>query len=183
MKLFTALSCAVLAAFAATSLPARADLRPPPIEFQRPKTPAAATFWLMASVNVMKSNDPALADKLCDPRGYHDNLVGGSGNPLASLFAQGGRKGWHLTDIGTAKLLPGGKGAIVHASVRDNTSNASLDEVWLLLIKTTDADGAARWLALGAGEELAQVDALATRFVRGLPLAPPPARPEAPVPE
>jgi|GEM_PF-3285284 len=189
MNLFT--SCLVLAcvAISSSSPSARADVRPPPLAVPADTTPPAAKLWLAASINAMKSNDLELAAKLCDPRGYRDNLVGGSGNPLDSLFAQGARKGWHLVaDHRLTRGVHGSsggtrEGVILRASVRDNKSGKSFDEIYLLLVKTTDAVGAKRWLALGAGEDRAQVDALAARFVNDQPLRPPVDQPEAPVPK
>ncbi len=187
MKSFVVLSCVAFATLAASSIPApaRADLRPPPLVRPQEKTPVEAKLWLAASVNAMKSNDMALAEKLCDPRGYRDNLVGGSGNPLESLFAQGGRKAWHLVaDFDQSRRLRGNQGVILRATVRDNASGESLDEVYVLVIKSTDSEGVTRWLALGSGEDFAQVDALATRFMSGRPLAPPPpVERETPAPE
>ena len=94
MKSLAVLSCVAFATIAASSIPApaRADLRPPPLVRPQEKTPVEAKLLLASSVTAMKSNGIALADKLCDPRGYRDNLVGVSGNPLESLFAPGGSK-------------------------------------------------------------------------------------------
>ncbi len=164
----------VLVSLTALATPALADVRPPPLRVVEDKTPPAARMWMWASVNAMKKADVELAGKLCDPRGYTTNLVGGSGNPLESLFAQGAKKGWHLVaNFDQTKKLADDKGVILRTTVRNNDDNKILDEVYVLLIKTTDVDGATRWVALGAGEKLAQVEALAARFVEGKPLAPP----------
>lgn len=175
MKLVVSLSRVLLAVALGSSLvaPAFADVRPPPLVHPVEKTPAQAKAWLLAANAVMKSGDFEAAEKLCDPRGYKDNLVGGSGNELESLFKQGHRKAWHLAaDYDQTRKLRGTLGVILRTTVVDNESGKELDEVWVLLVKIEDADKATHWLALGAGEELAQVDALAARYLAKQPLAP-----------
>ncbi len=167
-------SFVVLVLLAGVATPALADLPPRPLRVVEDKTPPEARMWMLASVNAMKKADVELAAKLCDPRGYDTNLVGGSGNPLSSLFAQGAKKGWHLVaNFDQTRKVGGDRGVILRTTVRSNDKNEILDEVYVLLIKTTDAEGATRWVALGSGEKLDQVDALATRFIEGKPLAPP----------
>lgn len=164
----------VLVLLTGVATPALADLRPPPLRVVEDKTPPEARVWMLASVTAMKKADVELAAKLCDARGYDTNLVGGSGNPLSSLFAQGAKKGWHLVaNFDQTKKVAGDRGVILRTSVRSNDDNDILDEVYVLLVKVTDDKGATQWLALGAGEKLDQVQALATRFVEGKPLAPP----------
>jgi len=177
MKLIARVLFAVVAASSFVA-PAFADVRPPPLARPQEKTPAAAKLWVMAAKNAMETGDLEHAAKLCDPRGFKDNLVGGSGNPVESLFTQGHRKGWHLVaSYDDTRKLRGTLGVILRTTVVDNESGKTLDEVWVLLIKTTDAEGTTGWLALGAGEKLAQVDALAARFLANKPLAPEPETP------
>jgi hypothetical protein len=152
---------------------ARADIRPPPLNPSKPKVPAEAKAWFSSAREAMKAQDIERAAELCDPRGFSDNLVGGSGNDLASLFAQGGRKGWHLEpSYGLAKRLPGDKALIVMARIRANADDSVLDTVHLLLVLAAVDGGEERWLALGAGEERPEVQALAERYLAKAPLAP-----------
>lgn len=153
------------------SAPAHADIGPPRIA-PRIKVPADVRIWISAATAAMKSGDLARAKELCDPRGFGDNLVGGSGGTLESIFTQGAKKGWHLAlDFDDVKLLPGGRGAIAHTWVRDNATRKDLDALWILLIPSADDEGP--WLALGAGEKRVEVQALADRWRAGEPLAPP----------
>jgi len=150
--------------------PAHADIGPPRIA-PRTKVPADVRIWLSAATAAMKSGDLARAKVLCDPRGFGDNLVGSSGGTLESIFTQGAKKGWHLAlDFDDVKLLPEGRGAIAHTFVRDNATRKDLDALWILLIPTDDEG---RWVALGAGERRAEVQALADRWRAGDPLPPP----------
>lgn len=163
-----ALSCGVLAPLA------RADLRPtPPIFVRGFETPAEARRWVLASQAAMKSGEGERGKPLCDERGWAKNLVGGSGNTLESLFSQGARKGWRLVfDENASRPVGDGAGVILRTSVRDNATEKNLDQVWVLLVKVK-VEGESRWLALGAGEKVADVEALGRRFLAGKPLAPP----------
>lgn len=179
-------SLVLLALFgsAPLSTAAHADIRPPPLERPRPPVPAEVRIWFSAASAIMRGDDVTRAAELCDARGYRDNLVGGSGNTLESIFRQGHDKGWHLAlDFDDVRLLPGGKGAIAHALVRDNATRESLDALWVFLVPSPTADGDGdRWVALGAGEKRAEVSALADRWRAGEPLAPP-AAPTSPPPK
>src|SRR5262245_17579796 len=77
--------------------PAHADIGPPRIDIvPAPKMPRSVTRWAKNALAAMKDGDMARAQKLCDKRGWSENLVGGSGTTLESLFAQGAKKRWHL---------------------------------------------------------------------------------------
>lgn len=179
-------SLALLALFgsAPLSTAAHADIRPPPLERPRPPVPAEVRIWFSAASAIMRGDDVTRAAELCDARGFLTNLVGGSGNTLESIFRQGHKKGWHLAlDFDDVRLLAKGKGAIAHALVRDNATRESIDALWVLLIPAQAEEGGDgdRWVALGAGEKRAEVQALADRWRAGEPLAPP-AAPTSPPP-
>lgn len=160
--------------------PAHADISPPRIKPTRPKLPAEARIWFSAATSAMKLKDMTRAEALSDARGFRDNLVGGSGTTLESTFQQGAKKGWHLApDFDDVRHLPGGRGVIAHAFVRDNASGESLDALWILLIpRAADGAGEGGWVALGAGEKRAEVQALADRLLADQPLGPPAPEPE-----
>jgi hypothetical protein len=160
---------------------AHADVRPPPLRPPADRTPAEARQWLVASAEAMKDKDMEHGARLCDPRGWAENLVGPSGTRLESLFSQGARKGWHLVGrFEDTRWLPAGRGVILKAVVEDDDSGRELDALHLLLVRVTDAGGAVRWLALGAGEKVEQVRALADRYLADQPLAPPSDAPRTP---
>jgi hypothetical protein len=169
----------VFLGLAVPTVAARADLRPPPRVEPTPAYPIVHA-WIAASVEAMKQQDRERAAALCDPRGYSDNLVGGSGTSLERLFSQGAKKRWHLRIDNATPPRTIGKnmGYIVHAFVVDNDSDERLDALYLLLV--TREAGGSHHLALGAGEELAQVEALVSRYLTGVPLAPPPEPTPAP---
>lgn len=171
MKLVVAV---ILAVSSGVLAPARADLRPSrPIFVREFETPAEARRWVLASQAAMKSGEAERGKALCDERGWATNLVGGSGNTLESLFSQGARKGWRLVfDEDATRPVGEGAGVILRTSVRDNATEKNLDQVWVLLVKVK-VEGKSQWLALGAGEKLADVEALGRRFVAQKPLAPP----------
>lgn len=178
MKIVSILvSTAVLAATLALSLPgdvAYADISPrPPIRVE-PVLPEGLERWFELAERAMKDKDRDDAEALCDPRGYDTNLIGGSGTTLASLFEQGGRKGWHLEllpfDVDT---LAGKRALIVGAEVRDNDDGDKLDGLHILLIRSSARGAGPGWRALGAGERKAEVEALAERYLGGKALPPP----------
>lgn len=153
----------------------RADLRPPPMPKGAPEVPAGARAWFDAAEAAMKDGDAARFAALCDPRGLTDNLVGGSGNPLESIFEQGTRKGWRLAidphDL--PYILPGKKGVILRPVVVSDGHAKPLDRLYLLLVTSKDAAGKTVYRALGAGEDRDEVHALARRYLTGAPLSPP----------
>jgi len=84
-------------------------------------------------------------------------------------------RAWHprAGSAPTPTYCPPGAAAIVHASVRDNDSDKALDEVWLLLVDSTDAGGNHTLIALGAGERREERSTRwRNRFLKGEPLEP-----------
>lgn len=162
MALALALSCATLAS------PAYADLAPPRIQpLPRQSLPPKVKAWFIAAKAAMKSGLAKEAQALCDARGFEMNLVGGDGTALASLFAQGHRKRWHLR----AELV-GSKSArkayIAAADVVDDLDDKKLDSLFVLLVPGPDGT----FVALGASESRGPVEALAKRWQDGEPLPP-----------
>jgi hypothetical protein len=98
--------------------------------------------------------------------------VGSSGTTLASLFAQGHRKKWHL-QIAPDKVVRSHRGSyITTAHVVDNTDAKRLDTLHIFFVP--DADGSFR--ALGASESQEDIHALASRWRKNQDLAPPPSK-------
>ena len=106
-----------------------------------------------------------------DPRGYADNLVGGSGIAGRRVFGQGTHKGWFFKpDL--RRLIQAERGGpwIVSCDVWSWKKSRTVDHVWAVLLWHAESKA---WRILGAGEKRAQVEALARRQKAGQPLAPP----------
>jgi hypothetical protein len=105
------------------------------------------------------------------PAGYTKNLVGGSGLPGRAVFRQGSRKGWFMKpNFAKLRGLPMRRGGpwIVPCDIWSRKRGRPVDKVWALLIYHNK-----RSVVLGAGEKLAQVEALGKRWVEKKPLAAP----------
>lgn len=154
---------------------AHADLAPPRIQpLPKPTLPPKVKAWFTAARAAMKTGLAKEAEALCDTRGFELNLVGGDGTSLASLFAQGHRKRWHLrAELAGSKPAPGPKGSrqsayIAKAEVIDDLNDQKLDSLFVLLVPgPNDA-----YVALGASESRAPIEALAKRWQNGDPLPP-----------
>jgi hypothetical protein len=106
------------------------------------------------------------------PDGYDKNLVGGSGNTGASMFRQGSRKKWFpKPDLAKATTLASGDAVIVPCEIWSWDRNKAVDAVDALVVKVKGT-----YVMLGSGEKRAQVDALAERWLKKQPLAPPDAK-------
>jgi hypothetical protein len=124
----------------------------------------------------LRDGDETAFSRGWHPRGYAENLVGGSGLPGRKVFKQGHRKGWVLRpDL--LRLEGTGRGApwIVPCVVWSHVKNRSVDHVHAALIWHEK-----RWVILGAGEKKAQVQALAQRYLEKRPLPPPAVAPPPP---
>ncbi|MBW2736357.1 MAG: hypothetical protein JRH20_28555 [Deltaproteobacteria bacterium] len=119
----------------------------------------------------LEKNNEKLFKKQWLPSSYAKNLVGGSGLPGQAVFKQGSRKGWYLkAQMKRIRSIPGQKGApwIVPTLIWSDAKKRALDEIFMLLIHRNK-----RWMVLGGGEKLSQVEALGRRYVNKKPLAPP----------
>ena len=96
--------------------------------------------------------------------------MGGSGLPGKSVYRQGTRKGWYLK-LQMAKLrgLPMRRGGpwIVPTLIWSDKKGKAVDMVYVLIVYKK------KWMILGGGERLAEVEALGKRWVDKKPLAPP----------
>lgn len=104
------------------------------------------------------------------PKGYAKNLVGGSGLAGRSVYRQGSRKGWYIKpDFSKLRGVPGRRGGpwIVPCAIWSTKRKRAVDKVWALMVWVEK-----RSVVLGAGEKLAQVEALGARWVAKKPLAP-----------
>lgn len=178
LALALSLSIAGPLAFDLASTPARADIGPPriaPHPRARPAFPARVIAWFGDARSAMADGKPDRARALCDERGFADNLGGSNGTSLASLFAQGHRKRWHLQLDAKAVHAGPKRSYIAFAHVVDNTDPGKrLDSLYVLFVPSA-AHG---YLALGASENKDEVEALARRWANGEALAP--TRPEQP---
>jgi hypothetical protein len=121
----------------------------------------------------LRAGDEAAFKAGWHPDGYTENLVGGSGVSGERVFKQGSHKQWYLKPNMSMLKSPGRCGPwIVPADIWSWRDERAVDHVDVSLIWH---DGA--WLILGAGEEPAEVEALARRLEAGQPLPPPPKEP------
>lgn len=155
--------------------PALADIGPPrvlPTRPYKPVVPEKLDTWFVISVAAMREGSVRIARNLCDERGFEQNLAGNGGTTLASLFAQGHRKQWHL-EVDATKIERSHRDSfIATAHVVDDTDTKRLDTLHLFLIP--EPDGSYR--ALGASEDRAEVEALASRWRKNQDLASPPTK-------
>lgn len=100
---------------------------------------------------------------------WSDNLVGGSGLPGQAVFSQGHRKGWFLKpDMDAMTGTERGAPWIVPCDIWSREGAKAVDHVFAAVIWDQGA-----WIILGAGEDKAEVQALAARWLAKAPLAPP----------
>ena len=125
------------------------DLEAPEVVFERME-------------KAIKANNEALFKAQWHPQGYDANLVGDSGLSGASVFEQATRKHWfikpHLNKRrdykdGTVYLFP--------CDVWKWWDSRRVDSVHAAVILKSR-----RWVVLGAGEELEEVEALVQRFLK-----------------
>jgi hypothetical protein len=105
--------------------------------------------------------------------GYEKNLVGGSGIAGAGVFKQGSRKKWYpKPDHAAAKAISEGA-VIVPCEIWSWEKEKSVDKVDMLLVRVENDEKKKVWVVLGGGEKRAEVEALAARWEKKEPLAPP----------
>jgi hypothetical protein len=110
----------------------------------------------------------ALFKKGWYPESYTKNLVGGSGLAGEQVYRQGTRKHWYLKpDLKKLRTTGRGSPFLVPCDIWSWKQSKAVDHVWAALIWQGKA-----WVILGAGEKLAQVEALARRYQEKKPLAP-----------
>jgi len=131
-----------------------------------PRSAAARPFDAIEKA-IKAADEPAFKVQW-HPDGYAKNLVGGSGNTGASMFRQGSHKKWFpKPDLTKATTLASGDAVIVPCEIWSWERNTAVDAVDVLLVKVKGA-----YVVLGAGENRAQVDALAERWLKKRPLPP-----------
>lgn len=111
------------------------------------------------------SDEPSFQD-VWHSEGYANNLVGDSGMDGSRVFSQGSRKGWFLKPDFT-KMEKQDSVYIVPCDIWSREKSKSVDFVYTLVVKQND-----EWRVLGAGEDQAEVSALADRFLAGASLNP-----------
>jgi len=102
--------------------------------------------------------------------GYRENLVGGSGLAGYKVFKQGSRKGWYLKpDMSKLRSIPGQRGApwIIPSKIWSPKKKRAVDAIFAMLIYHKK-----KWVMLGGGEKLKEVEALGQRYVSKKPLPP-----------
>ena len=149
----------VALAIATTSGPARAS---------DPDTAGMARLFASLEKGIREASE-ALFKAGWHPEGYTRNFVGGSGLAGFKVYNQGTRKHWFLRpDLKALKTVGRGAPFIVPCDIWSWEKNKAVDHVWAALIWHGKA-----WVILGAGEKLAEVEALAKRYQEKKPLAPP----------
>lgn len=115
----------------------------------------------------IKASNEDLFREQWHAKGYTQNLVGGSGLAGSRVYTQGTHKKWFLKpDLSKTREVEGV--VVVPADVWSWEQERAVDHVDVVIAR----DGG-RLVVLGAGEDPEQVDALARRFAKGEPLAPP----------
>lgn len=133
-----------------------------------PDTAGMARLFASLEKGIREAQE-ALFKQGWHPDGYAKNLVGGSGLPGASVYRQGTRKQWYLkADLKALKTTGRGAPYLVPCDIWSWAKDKAVDHVWAALIWQGKA-----WVILGAGEKLAEVEALARRFQEKKPLDPP----------
>jgi len=165
----------VLALILVVSLtaPAAADVPPPRLQRAHALTlvPKGIRNTLDELVAAMKQGDAAKAELQVDPRGWHTNLVGGSGQALADTVHEGTSDGWWLRIVPDSMVVLSSKAYVLTCDVVRTKDGRVVDGVDVLFVSIEGA-----WKILGAGEKHVQVVALGQRFLQGTPLAPAPER-------
>jgi len=129
----------------------------------------AARVPFDAIEKALKTADESAFKAQWHPEGYDKNLIGGSGNTGASMFRQGSHKKWFpRPDLAKMTTLASGDALIVPCEIWSWERNKAVDAVDALIVKIKGA-----YIVLGAGEKRAQVTALAERWIKHQPLAPP----------
>lgn len=121
-----------------------------------------------AAEKCIRANDAEGFGKLWHPEGLAKNLVGGSGLEGGSVLSQGSRKKWFpKADLAKTVVLGEGAAVLVPCAIWAWEKEKAVDHVVFLVVKDKDA-----WLLLGGGEKRAEVEALASRWLKKEPLAP-----------
>ena len=108
----------------------------------------------------LKNKDESLFKKQWLPKGYEKNLVGGSGLSGAEIYQEGSAEGWYLKpDLSKTTTID--ESSIVFCDVWSTEREKSLDQVYMLLVKT---DGAFK--VVGGGEDLGEVKVLSEKYSR-----------------
>jgi hypothetical protein len=153
--------------------------------FVAPGGPATATdpdihglrqIFVDLEVALKAASEPAFKRRW-HPLGYAKNLVGGSGLAGHQVFTQGSTKHWALRpEMKTLRGVTRGEPWILRCDVWSWDQRRPVDSVWAL-VATHEGVGK----VIGAGEVLADVEALAHRWADNKPLEPPkPKRPGGP---
>lgn len=119
-----------------------------------------------AMEKAIKDKDEAPFKARWHAAGFEKNLVGGSGLAGKEVFSQGSRKKWFMKpDLAQAKPLGEGLAVIVPCEIFAWEKGRAVDKVDLLLVKEKDG-----YVVLGGGEKRAEVEALASRWLKKEPL-------------
>lgn len=107
----------------------------------------------------LRNQDEPLFQSQWRSDGYNNNLVGSSGLSGQQLFVQGSRKGWYLKPR-LAEAVDHAGAAIIPCDVWSDEQKRAVDEVYAAVVVENK-----QWLLLGAGEELAQVEAMVAHYL------------------
>lgn len=122
-----------------------------------------------AMEKAVRAGDEAAFKGGSSPEGYAKNLVGPSGLAGREVFAQGARKRRFLKpDTTRLRVLGEGAAVVVPCEAWAREKGRAVDKVGILPVR----DGE-RPVVLGGGEQTPEVEALADRFLKKQPPAPP----------
>jgi hypothetical protein len=139
----------------------------PPAHATDPDTAGMKRLFASLEKGLREAREPLFKSGWL-PESYATNLVGGSGLPGSSVYRQGTRKKWYLKpDLDALQTTGRGAPFIVPCDIWAWEKGKAVDKVHAALIYKKG------WIILGAGEKLAQVQALAKRWQEKKPLAPP----------
>lgn len=117
----------------------------------------------------LRDKDEAVFQARWHAGGFEKNLAGGSGLSGKEVFDQGSRKKWFpKPDLSKAQALGDGTAVLIPCEIWAREKDKGVDRVDFLLIQTKEG-----WRVLGGGEKRAQVEALASRWLKKEPLDPP----------
>jgi len=112
----------------------------------------------------LKNGDESLFKAQWHPEGYRNNLVGGSGLAGENVFSQGNGEWFLKPDMQAVTERDGVR--IIRTDIWSFEEDRAYDEVYTAVVQQDE-----KFLVLGAGEAIDEVEALVDRYLSGDPLA------------
>lgn len=110
--------------------------------------------------NSLRTGDSKQFEKLFLPEGFRHNLTGDSGQAGSAVLREATSESWTLVGRTNEALSSAENAAIVPCSVMEMPDNRSLGTVYLAAVKPGK-----KWMLLGGGEDLTEVQSLVSRWV------------------